>query len=194
MARDAPILVVAGNIATGKTHLLEALSSELMLPPFPERWDQNPWFGTGAPSAFAAEMWFLVTAGADHARMSKGGGVQERCIHEHARVFADEMLGGTGAETLTDVYLRLDAQLPDPTLLIYLRATVLELHERIRRRRRPQEQDLTLEQLERLQLRYDKLIGGWKLCPIIEVDTEAIDVRSLEGRRHVLERTSEELS
>jgi deoxyadenosine/deoxycytidine kinase len=194
MANTAPMLVVAGNIATGKTQLLEAVSDELGLRPFPERWDQNPWFDGDQRNAFAAQMWFLLAAGADHARMAAEGGIQERCIHEHARVFARELLAGEDARLLEEVYSRLDAELRDPALLIYLKASLPELCERIRGRGRIQERGLTSERLEGLQSRYDELIREWSRCPVVEVDTESVDVRSAAGVRHVLERAAEELA
>lgn len=194
MANSAPILVVAGNIATGKTQLVEAIGEALALPRFLERWAENPWFDGDPRNAFAAQMWFLLAAGADHERMADGGGVQERSIHEHAHVFAREQLSGEDERLLAQVYSRLDAQLPDPSLLVYLKASVPELCERVRRRGRAQEQGLTSEQLQRLQSRYDELVGRWTRCPIVEVDTESVDIRSAEGVRHVLDRTAEQFS
>jgi deoxyguanosine kinase len=188
----ARILVVAGNIATGKTQLLDALSGVLGLPAYPERWEENPWFGEAkASDVFSSQIWFLMAAGSDHARMSPGGGVQERCIHENAHVFARELLDGEELRLLEAIYARLDAQLPDPTLLLHLTASPETLLERIRERRRPQERGVTLDYLRRLGGRYRALIDGWTRCPLIEIDTETIDVRTDDGLRHVLERVTE---
>ncbi len=194
MANTAPMLVVAGNIATGKTHLVEALGEALKLRPFLERWEENPWFDEDPRDAFASQIWFLLAAGADHQRMTVGGGVQERCIHEHAQVFARELLTDGDAQVLADTYLRLDDLLPNPTLLVYLKASVQELSERIRQRGRVQEQALTSMHLENLQSRYETLITDWTRCSVLEIDTEAIDLRTPEGLRHVFDRTSELLS
>jgi deoxyadenosine/deoxycytidine kinase len=193
VAKDPKMLVVAGNIATGKTCLLEKIGKTLELPTFPERWQENPWFAPDRRNVFLAQLWFLLEAGADHARMAIRGAVQERCIHEHARVFAPEYLAGAEAHLLAEVYAQLDAALPDPDVLIYLKASVPELLVRVRNRGRAQEQSLTEVQLERLDSRYDDLIGEWSRCPILEIDTEAVDVRSAEGVRHILERVTEVL-
>jgi deoxyguanosine kinase len=187
----ARILVVAGNIATGKTHLLDALSGALRLPAYPERWAENPWFDADLRDAFASQLWFLLTAGADHARMSSTGGVQERCIHENAHVFARELLEGEELALLEAVYERLDAQLPDPALLVHLTASPETLLARIRERGRTQERGVTVGYLRELEARYRALIDGWTRCPVIEIDTETIDVRTEDGVRHVLERVTE---
>ena len=191
MDDSARILVVAGSIATGKTHLLDALSGALRLPAYPERWAENPWFDAELRDAFSSQLWFLLAAGSDHARMSSAGGVQERCIHENAHVFARELLGGEELALLEAVYKRLDARLPDPALVIHLTASPETLLERIHERGRAQEHGVTVDYLRKLASRYRALIDGWTRCPVIELDTEAIDVRTADGVRHVLGRTSE---
>jgi deoxyadenosine/deoxycytidine kinase len=187
------MLVIAGNIATGKTHLVSKIGEALELPTFPECWEENPWFNTDQPEIFLAQLWFLLAAGADHAEMSIRGGVQERSIHEHAHVFAREYLAGDDAHLLAEIYSRLDTALPDPDLLIYLKAPVPELLKRAHVRGRAQEKALTEEHLEKLETRYDELVAGWSRSPVIEVDTQAIDVRSPKGARHILDRVTEAL-
>jgi deoxyadenosine/deoxycytidine kinase len=187
----ARILVVAGSIATGKTHLLDALSGALRLPAYPERWAENPWFGAERSDALTSQLWFLLAAGSDHARMSSGGGVQERSIHENAYVFARELLEVEELQLLMAVYGQLDARLPDPALLLYLTASPETLLARVRERGRTQERGVTLDYLRRLGSRYRLLIDGWTRCPVIEIDTEAIDVRTEDGLRHVLELVTE---
>ncbi|HXP29005.1 MAG TPA: deoxynucleoside kinase, partial [Solirubrobacteraceae bacterium] len=177
MNDGARILVVAGNIAAGKTHLLDALGSALQLPTYPERWSENPWFDAELRDAFSSQLWFLLAAASDHALMSSGGGVQERCIDENAQVFARVLLDGDELALLEAVYARLDARLPDPTLLIHLTASPETLLERIRERGRAQERSMTVDYLRQLGSHYRTLIDGWSRCPVIEIDTEVIDVR-----------------
>jgi deoxyguanosine kinase len=188
------IVVVAGNIATGKTRLLDTLSDALSLPPFRERWEDNPWFNAKPDDTFASQMWFLLAAGADHARMTGTGGVQERCIHENALIFAGELLVGDELELLESVYAHLDEGLPDPMLLVHLHASPNELARRVDERGRVQERTVTIEYLERLSVRYRCWVDNWTRSPVIEVDTETIDVRTEQGVRHILARVSEELA
>ena len=46
MSASAPFIVVTGNIAAGKSTLIEHLAAELRLPAYPERVGDNPFFGT----------------------------------------------------------------------------------------------------------------------------------------------------
>lgn len=195
MSDAAPTLVVAGNIATGKTSLVEALGRAMGLRTFLERWEDNPWFGAAPPTAFAEQLWFLTAAADDQARMSDGGGgVQERCIHEHALVFARERLAGDAARLLEGSYSLLDASLPDPRLLIHLEASATEILERVRTRGRSQERSLTAERLASLGARYRELIAGWTRCPVIAIDTERVDLCCEDGIRHVLALAREHLA
>jgi deoxyadenosine/deoxycytidine kinase len=187
------MVVVAGSIAVGKTSLMSGLSERLGLRSYAERWAENPWFGGDERGALPAQLWFLVSAGADHARMFPHGGVQERCIHEHARVFAAELLAGEDLSLLEAVYATLDSKLPDPNALVFLTASPDTLRERVRARGRAQEQGLTIERLQRLDDRYRALIGSWTRCPVIEVNTESTDVRADDGVCHVLALVSEVL-
>jgi deoxyguanosine kinase len=188
MAYAGQTIVVAGNIATGKTGLLEALAPALDLPTFPERWEENPWFVGEAVDPFAAEMWFLLAAASDQARALVSGGIHERSLHEHALVFARDQLMGIDAEILMRVYGRLDERLPDPQLLIYLDAPAERLLERVRDRRRAPERGLTLARLRKLGASYRALISAWTRSPVLEIDTSRVDLRTHEGVTQVVEQ------
>ncbi len=178
MVLGTPFVVVGGNIATGKSTLLVALGKVLNASTFAERWEDNPWFGSKPDHALASQLWFLVSAATDNQRISGGlGGIQERCIHEHALVFAADALSDDDACLLDAAYSSFDALLPSPDLLVFLHASPEELERRVRRRGRRQETCLTLERLIKLDTRYRELIGEWTRCPVIRIDTERLDLR-----------------
>lgn len=178
MASAAHFVAVGGNIATGKSSLVDALGEALGLPVFPERWQNNPWFGSTPDQALASQMWFLVSAAADNARIVRGsGGIQERCIHEHSFVFGSEALSHDDAGLLETSYSMFDRLLPDPDVLVFLYASPLELEHRVRRRGRPEEADLTFDRLTGLDARYRAFIDNWTRCPVIQVNTERTDLR-----------------
>jgi len=64
---------------------------------------------------------------------------------------------------------------------------------RVRARGRVQEQGLTAKYLGGLSSRYRALIDTWTSCPVLEIDTEAVDLRTEPGLRHVLRRVTEKL-
>jgi deoxyadenosine/deoxycytidine kinase len=183
----APFLVVAGNIATGKSSLLDALGEAFDLSTFPERWRDNPWFGVQPNQALAAQLWFLISAAAETAVIVQGfGGIQERCIDEHALVFASETLRGADAQLLKATYSVFAGLLPSPDLLVFLQASPQELERRVRQRRRPQETNLTLDRLTRLDTSYRTFIETWTRCPVVRVDTERLDLRVADDLREIV--------
>lgn len=178
MSDATPFVVVAGNIATGKSSLVNALGDVLGLRTFPERWEDNPWFGSTPDRTLASQLWFLVSAAADNAQIAKGsGGIQERCIHEHVFVFAAEALGDDDGRLVENAYSVFDGLLPSPHLLVFLYASPQVLERRVRRRGRPQEANLTLDRLVRLDDRYRAFIESWTRCPVVRVDTDCKDLR-----------------
>src|SRR5512134_1859887 len=64
---------------------------------------------------------------------------------------------------------------PRPNLLIYLKAPVNVLMERIRRRARNMETGITPEYLALLDSFYDEWLGGFDLCPVLTVRTDDLD-------------------
>jgi deoxyadenosine/deoxycytidine kinase len=178
MTPSAPYVVVGGNIATGKSTLVDSLGPALGVDTYPERWQDNPWFGGPPQGAFASQLWFLLSAASANARLAAAGGVQERCIHEHVLVFGAELLDGHSQRLLMESYARLEGLLPCPQLLVFLHASPQELERRVRRRARPQESDLTLSRLEHLDRRYGELRDGWTRSPVVEIDTELLDLRN----------------
>jgi deoxyadenosine/deoxycytidine kinase len=65
--------------------------------------------------------------------------------------------------------------LPRPNLLVYLRAPVNVLMDRIRRRARNMETGITSEYLTLLDTFYDEWLGGFDMCPVLTVRTDDLD-------------------
>ena len=65
--------------------------------------------------------------------------------------------------------------LPPPDLVIYLRASVPTLIERIQFRGRDYEQDISTEYLEQLNQLYEEWIESFTLCPVLTVPADDLD-------------------
>jgi deoxyadenosine/deoxycytidine kinase len=65
--------------------------------------------------------------------------------------------------------------LPRPNLLIYLKAPVNVLMDRIRRRARNIETGISLEYLTLLDTFYDEWLGAFDMCPVLTVRTDDLD-------------------
>jgi len=59
--------------------------------------------------------------------------------------------------------------------LIYLRAPVNTLMDRIRRRARNMETGITAEYLTQLDSFYDEWLGAFDLCPVLTIRTDDLD-------------------
>jgi deoxyadenosine/deoxycytidine kinase len=65
--------------------------------------------------------------------------------------------------------------LPRPNLLIYLKAPVRVLMDRIRRRARNMETGITPEYLTLLDSFYDDWLGSFDMCPVLTIRTDDLD-------------------
>ena len=66
-------------------------------------------------------------------------------------------------------------EIPRPNLLIYLKAPVNVLMDRIRRRARNMETGITPEYLTLLDTFYDEWLGAFDLCPVLTIRTDDLD-------------------
>jgi deoxyadenosine/deoxycytidine kinase len=65
--------------------------------------------------------------------------------------------------------------LPRPDLLIYLKAPVPVLMERIQRRARNMETGIAAEYLSLLDTFYDEWLDAFDLCPVLTISTDDLD-------------------
>src|SRR5690242_6285572 len=82
------MIVIAGNIAAGKSTLARALGRGLNLTTHLECDDSNPYLDTPQTKALETEFWFLHKSLTAYADVSLNGGVIERHPREHISVFA----------------------------------------------------------------------------------------------------------
>src|ERR1700691_1246060 len=165
MSASAPFIIVTGNIAAGKSTLIDRLAGELGLPAHLERVEDNPFFGPPSQRSLASETWFLADSVATHRAIERGGrgGLQERSAYEHVPVFAQARfrLGWLGADELRLLHT-LDGLLTEglepPDLLVYLEADVGDLAARIAERARPGEHGLDPAYLSALAELYGEFV------------------------------------
>jgi deoxyadenosine/deoxycytidine kinase len=178
------LIVVAGNIGAGKTPDRECLASDWAGKP-----PSNPVADNPYPPDFYADMkaWsfhlqiFSATAEQylENAR-SAPPGCADRSIYEDAHIFARALhhLGNLDERDFLSyqrVFNLLVATLPTPNLLIYLKAPVDVLMERIRLRARPIESGITAEYLSLLESFYDDWMAVFDLCPVLTIHTGELD-------------------
>jgi deoxyadenosine/deoxycytidine kinase len=179
-------IAVAGNMGVGKSTLTNLLVSAFDGTPFYEAVDDNPYltdfYQDMRQWSFHSQIFFLTSRLRSHREIlgHPHTVIQDRSIYEDAEIFARNLyLRGNMSERDFSVYRSLYQEfiqfLPSPDLIIYLKASVPTLIERILRRGRDFEQDVSPLYLQQLNELYDAWIEDFTLCPILTIDADRLD-------------------
>lgn len=197
---DRRYLVIAGNIGVGKSTLIDLLADALGWTPVPEL-DATPpyldaYYADPQRWAFQLQIWFLSRRLAKHQQLAALAGtvIQDRSIYEDAAVFAASLhaqgiLSSQDYATYQELYAAISQALRPPDLIVYLRATIPTLLQRIARRARPAEAAISAAYLASLERHYAAWIASWSTCPVLIIDTDDIDpLERAQDRRALIER------
>lgn len=179
-------VAVAGNIGVGKSTLVELISKRLEWEPFFEPVGENPYltdfYRDMQTWSFPSQIFFLTRRLRAHRRLldHPTSAIQDRTVYEDAEIFAHNLfLQGNMTErdyqTYRELYLVLSEFLPPPDLVVYLRASVESLRNRIANRGREYEQQIESIYLSRLNDLYEAWIAGFSLCPVLTVPTDDLN-------------------
>ncbi len=200
------LVVVAGNIGVGKTSLTERIGARLGWRTAYESVTDNPYlsdfYSDMRAWAFHLQVFFLGHRAEQYleaARDSRSA-ILDRSIYEDAFIFARALHHmGNVAERDYLAYRRLFElvveSLPRPGLLIYLKAPVPVLMERIRRRARNMEIGISADYLALLDSFYDEWLDAFDLCPVLTIRTDDLDyVHQPKHLETVVERIQDKLA
>lgn len=180
------LVLVAGNIGAGKTSLTERLGSRLGWHTAFESVADNPYladfYADMRSWSFHLQIFFLGHRAQQHLDMAAlpQSVIIDRSIYEDANIFARALhhLGNLNERDYL-AYRRLFdlvvSNLPAPDLLIYLKAPVPVLMERIRRRGRQIENSLSQEYLELLDTFYTEWLESFDACPLLTIHSADLD-------------------
>lgn len=196
-------VVVAGNIGVGKSTLVEMLCLELGWEPFYEPEAENPYLSDFYEDmntwSFHSQVFFLARRLQAHHQLVEhpSSVIQDRSVYEDAEVFACNLhrqghMSDRDYRTYTDLYRSLAAFLPPPDLIVYLRATVPTLLERIRRRGREYERQISAGYLGQINALYRDWIAGFTACPILTVPADDLDYVAHSGHFRLIARKVQE--
>ncbi len=180
------LVLVAGNIGAGKTSLTERLGARLgWLTAFKSVAD-NPYLGDFYADmrswSFHLQIFFLGHRAQQHLDMAlhPNSIIIDRSIYEDAYIFARALhhLGNLSERDYLSYRRLFDlvvSNLPAPDLLVYLKAPVPVLVERIRRRARAIESGISADYLTLLDTFYTEWLDSFDLCPIITIHSADLD-------------------
>jgi deoxyadenosine/deoxycytidine kinase len=196
-------VAVAGNIGVGKTTLVEKLCSQLGWTPFFEPERENPYLADFYDDmktwAFHSQIFFLTRRLRAHKNLCAhpSSVIQDRSVYEDAEIFAHNLhqqnqISDRDYQTYQELYQVLVEFLPPPDLVIYIRASVPTLQQRIRRRGRSYEEQIASSYLERLNALYQQWIDGFQLCPVLTIPGDDLDFVSNNGHFELITQKVEE--
>ncbi|MEJ5201183.1 MAG: deoxynucleoside kinase [Anaerolineales bacterium] len=180
------MVLVAGNIGSGKTSLTERIGQRLGWHTAYESVADNPYlpnfYADMKTWSFHLQIYFLGHRAQQHLDMwnDPRSTIIDRSIYEDAYIFARALhhmgnLSELDYQSYRRVFDLIVKNLPAPSLLIYLKAPVKVLMERIRKRARNIETGITEEYLSLLESYYDEWMATFDLCPVLTLRTDDLD-------------------
>ncbi len=199
-------VLVAGNIGVGKTSLTERVGSRLGWRTAFESVADNPYladfYADMRQWSFHLQVFFLGHRARQHRALAEcpESAIADRSIYEDAHIFARALhhlgnLSERDYQAYRTVFDLVVEGLPRPDLLLYLKAPVPVLMDRIRRRGRDIEKGISAEYLSLLDMFYEEWLQTFDLCPVLTIRTDDLDfVHRPKHLDIVVERIRERLT
>jgi deoxyadenosine/deoxycytidine kinase len=193
------LIAVEGPIGVGKTTLTLRLAERLGAHVVLEVVEENPFLLTFYQDirgrAFQTQLFFLLSRHRQQQglqpRLASGQGIVADYMFAKDRLFAALTLDEAELALYDNVYQLIAPLVPQPDVVVYLRASVDALLDRITARGRSFERDLTADYLARLAAAYEAFFGGFDHAPVVVVDSERLDPRQPYDLSVVVDALSE---
>lgn len=179
-------IAVAGNIGVGKSTLVDMICRRIGFQPFYEPVTENPYLADFYANmnawSFHSQIFFLTHRIRLHQQLiqTPASVIQDRSIYEDAEIFARNLflqgkMDERDYQTYHSLYQTLAEFLTPPDLVIYLRASVDTLLQRIKLRDRFYEQTIPEDYLQQLNVLYESWIENFVFCPVLTVPADSLD-------------------
>lgn len=174
--------------------------------PFYEPVTENPYlqdfYKDMSAWSFHSQVFFLTHRLRSHYKLGQHptSVVQDRSVYEDAEIFAHNLflqgyINRRDYQTYRDLYETTSRLLPPPDLVVYLRASVPTLQNRISNRGRDYERTITSDYLQGLNNLYEEWIENFTLCPVLAVPADALDYVTHSGHlKLIIEKVQDKLT
>jgi deoxyadenosine/deoxycytidine kinase len=190
-------IAIAGNVGVGKSTLTTMLAEKFGWEPFYEAVGDNPYLADFYKDmrrwSFHSQIFFLSRRLRHHHQLlrSPNSVVQDRSVYEDAEIFARNLyqqgnMGDRDYHSYRELYEVLVLFLPPPDLVVYLKASVPTLLERIRKRGRDFEREISPLYLQQLNELYNAWIEDFTLCPVVTIPSDDLDFVRFNGHLDVI--------
>ena len=200
------LILVAGNIGSGKTSLTERIGQRLGWHTAYESVADNPYLPNFYKDmktwSFHLQVYFLGHRARQHLQMAQDprSTIIDRSIYEDAFIFCRALnhlgnLNELDYQTYLNVFNLLTPTLPVPSMLVYLRCPVDVLMARIQMRARDIESSISADYLALLESYYDEWMQTFDACPVLTIKTDDLDF--VHKKKHmdiVIKRINDKLS
>jgi deoxyadenosine/deoxycytidine kinase len=183
MKRRAGYIAVEGPIGVGKSSLARLLARELNARLVLEAVDDNPFlarfYEDADKYALPVQLYFLLTRYNQQRELAQQELFAQATVADYLfakdRVFAALNLAPDELALYDSVYRMLDARMARPDLVVFISARVEVLVDRLRKRNRDFERDMSVAYLERVSASFRDFFFYYDEAPLLVVDTSEID-------------------
>lgn len=198
-------ITIAGNIGVGKSTLVNLLAKRTGWEPVFEAVAENPYladfYQDMARWSFNSQIFFLSRRLRQHHFLlqRENAIIQDRSVYEDAEIFAKNLfmqgnMSQRDWECYYDLYQTLATVLTPPHLVIYLKASVPTLQQRIAQRGRDYEQNIAESYLTRLNELYDAWAANFSRSAMLTINTNNLNyVRYEEHLDQIWQKIDERL-
>lgn len=192
-----PYVAIEGPIGVGKTTLARLLQPELGASLLLEVFEENPFlkdfYRDRERYAFQTQIFFLLSRYHQQHKavpkaLEKGPLISDYTFAKD-RIFAHLNLRNEELALYEQLHAAMAEKIPVPTLVIYLRASLDVLMERIALRDRPYERNMDRDYIRELSEAYEEFFAHYTQTPVLTLDTDNLNyVRDSDDFTLVLER------